>query len=173
MSFALSDRMLSSCYFSPPKTHILKTGKYPSPPQFNCFVLRFQILLGSPLQTANDSWTRRKKDILFQLNQTWVTFKIEKNQLSPPNSHPFPLWVQQHRYNTAFIKSARQPKSGKAFCVRRHSDPSSKMPYSFFFFFNGRFSSISACWNHGTCWLSTGQLWLHDPRKERMWKWSA
>lgn len=171
MSFVLSDRMLSSCYFSPPKTHILKIGKYPSPPQFNCLVLRFQILLGSPLQTANDSWIRRKKDILFQLNQTWVTFKVEKNQLSPPNSHPFPLWVQQHRYNTAFIKSAGQPKSGKVFCVRRHSDPSSKMPYSFFFTWS--FSSVSACWNHGTCWLSTGQLWLHDPRKECMWKWST
>lgn len=70
MSFALSGRMLLSCHYSPPKTHILKTGNYPSHPQFNCFVLRFQVLLGSPLQTANDSWTKRKKDMLFQLNQT-------------------------------------------------------------------------------------------------------
>lgn len=73
--------------------------------------------------------------MLFQVNQTRVTFKVEKNQLSPPNSHPFTLWVQQHRYNTASIKSAGQPKSGKAFYVRRHSDPSSKMPYSFLFSF--------------------------------------
>lgn len=167
----LGDKMLSSCYFSPPKTHILKIGNYPSPPQFNCFALRLQILLGSPLQTANDSWARRKKDMLFQLNQTWVIFKVEKNQLSAPNSQPFPLWVQQQRYNTAFIKSAGQSKSRKAFCVRRHSDPSSKMPYSFFFFNLAGF--LHACWNHGACWLSRGQLWLHNPRKEQMWKWST
>lgn len=132
MSFALSGRMLSSCHFSPPKTYILKIGNYPSPPQFNCFVLRFPILLGSPPQTADDSWTKRKKDMLFQLNQTRVTFKVGKNQLSPPSSHTFPLWVQQCRYNAALIKSAGQPKTWKAFCVRRHSDPSSKMPCSFF-----------------------------------------
>lgn len=170
MSFALSDRMLSSCHFSPPKTHILKIGNYPSLPQFNCFVLRFQILLGSPLQTANDSWTKRKKNMSFPLNQTWVTFKVEKNQLSPPNSHPFPLWVQQCRYNAIFIKSAGRPKSWTAFCVRRLSDPSSKMPCSFFYM-AGFLQSLHAELG-GACWLSTGQLWLHDPRKEQMWKWS-
>lgn len=32
--------------------------------------------------------------MLFQLDQILVTFKVEKNQLSPPTFHLLPLWIQ-------------------------------------------------------------------------------
>lgn len=75
-------------------------------------------------------------------SKTQVTFKLEKNRFPPPKSHPFPFWVQQHRCNRAFIKSPGQPKSGTTICVRRHSEPSSKMPCAFFFNMAGFLQSL-------------------------------
>lgn len=111
----------------------------------------------------------KRGGMLFQLNQTLVTLKVEKNQLFPPTSHLL-LYESSSKY-IIDTKPAGQPKSQKSFSVRRHFK---SQPQNAQLFLQGRFSSsVSECWTPGAHGFPTRHLWLHEPGKAQMWKQST